>query len=108
MSIQTLASQEVAPKVPHARGPVILDVYQETCPPCRALEPRLVRVAQPHHAPMYLVDIHRDPPLADRFHIKSLPTILVLRDGRELQRLDGPSTDTQLRTAFEGSSGLHG
>ena len=108
MSIQTLTSQEVDTKVLHARGPVILDVYQETCPRCRALKPRLVRIAQPHHAPVYRVDIHCDPPVADRFHIKSLPTILVRRDGRELQRLDGPSTDTQLRTAFEGSSGLHG
>ncbi len=75
MSIQTLASQEGDTKVLHARGPVILDVYQETCPPCRALKPRLVRIAQPHHAPVYRVDIHCDPPVADRFHIKSLPTI---------------------------------
>ena len=60
MSIQTLASQEGDTKVLHARGPVILDVYQETCPPCRALKPRLVRIAQPHHAPVYRVSLGYD------------------------------------------------
>lgn len=106
MAIRTLAPEEVESKVLNARGSVILDFYQATCPPCRALEPRLVRVAQqyPHHAPLYRVDIDRDMTIADRFHVKSLPTVLILQDGRERQRLDGLITDTQLRTAFEESS----
>ena len=102
MPIRTLAPEEVDAKVLNASGPVILDFYQATCPPCRALETRLARITQqyPGHS-VYRVDIDRNMPVAERFHVQSLPTILVLHHGREVERLDGLITDAQLRSAFE-------
>ncbi len=109
MAIQTLTPEEVDVKLLNARGPVILDFYQAACPPCRALEPRLARIAQeyPHRVAVYRFDIEPDTAVADRFQVKSLPTVLILQDGRETQRLDGLITDDQLRTAFEQSSRAH-
>lgn len=108
MSIQTLNAEEVDAKVLHAGQPVILDFYQATCPPCRAIEPRLARVTQRYPGrTVYRVDIDRNMAVAERFHVQSLPTILVLHNGRALQRLDGLVTDAQLRAAFEQSSGAH-
>lgn len=75
-----------------------LDFYQASCPPCRALEPRLERVARQYQdrLPVYRVDIDRDMPVAERF-----PTILVVRGGREVARLDGLITDRDLTAAFD-------
>ncbi len=81
--IETLTSAETQTKVVHATGPVIVDFYQASCAPCRALEPRLRHVAQ-------------------RF--RAAPTSLVLRDGHEIERLDGLITESNLVAAFERAS----
>ena len=36
--------------------------------------------------PVYRIDMDHDMPLAERFGVKSIPTIVVLRAGRELER----------------------
>lgn len=52
---------------------------------------------------MYRVDLDRDMPLAERFGVKSIPTVLIVRDGREAARLDGLITDAELNAAFDGT-----
>jgi thioredoxin 1 len=100
---KTISSNEFELKVLQAQQPVILDFYQATCAPCRALEPRLERVAQQYagRIPVYRIDIDRDLSIADRLGVRSIPTVLVFREGREMERLDGLITEEQLRTAFE-------
>jgi thioredoxin 1 len=102
-TIQTITSSEFDAKVLQARGAVVLDFYQVTCAPCRALEPRLERVAQQYagRVPVYRIDIDRDLSIADRLGVQSIPTVLVFRGGKEIESLDGLITDQQLRTAFE-------
>lgn len=102
-SITTLTGAELSTSLPQAPGPVVLDFYQASCPPCHALEPRLERVAARYagRVPVYRVDIDRDLPVAERFGVMSLPTVLVLHGGREIERLDGLITEAQLRAAFE-------
>jgi thioredoxin 1 len=100
--IKTLASAEIQAKA-ETPGSVIIDFYQASCAPCRVLEPRLARVAERYRdaVPVYRVDIDRDLPIAKRFGVMSLPTVLVLHAGREVERLDGLITESDLTAAFE-------
>ena len=50
---------------------------------------------------MYRVDIDRDMPIAERFGIKSIPTVLLVRGGGEVARLDGLITDQDLTEVFD-------
>ncbi len=106
--IQAISRADVEAKVLQARGPVAVDFYQATCPPCRVLEPRLERVAQAYRGrlPVYRVDIDRDLQVAERFGVMSIPTVLVVRAGKEVERLDGLITEAQLRQAFEQALGV--
>ncbi len=101
--IETLESHEVESRVLQARGPVALDFYGESCPPCRALEPRLEKVASRFEGrlPVFRVDAERDLSVAEGFGVISLPTVLVFRDGREVERLDGLIKEDDLTSAFE-------
>lgn len=101
--IEVLTSTELQAKALEAPGPIVLDFYQASCAPCRALEPRLERAAGRHRdaVPVYRVDIDRDPPIAERFRVMSLPTVLVLHAGREVERLDGLIREGDLEAAFE-------
>jgi len=102
-AVTTITASDVDTKVLKASGTAALDFYQASCPPCRALDPRLERIAQ-HYAdrlPVYRVDIDRDLAVAERFGVASIPTVLVFRRGREVARLDGLITDRDLVTAFD-------
>jgi thioredoxin 1 len=102
-SIQTLTSGEIQPRVIEAPGPVALDFYQESCPPCRVLEPRLERVAAKYEGRLsvYRVDVDRDLAVAESYGVMSLPTVLVLREGKEVERLDGLIREADLTAAFD-------
>lgn len=102
-SITTITSSEFESKVLQVQQAVILDFYQATCVPCRALEPRLEAVAQQYagRIPVYRIDIERDLSITEHLGVTSIPTILVFRNGNETERLDGLITDQQLRMAFE-------
>lgn len=100
-AVTTVTVQELDAKL--SQGPAALDFYQASCPPCRALEPRLERVAAQYRGrlPVYRIEIDRDMPVAERFGVKTIPTILMLAAGREVERLDGLITDHALQAAFE-------
>lgn len=102
-SIQTITASDFEAKVLEASGPVLLDFYQATCPPCRVLEPRLERIARQYvgRVQIYRIDVERDLSIATRLGVKSIPTIMVFRDGKERERLDGLITREQLQAAFE-------
>ncbi len=102
-TIEVLTHSELESKVIAAPGPVVLDFYQASCAPCRALEPRLERIARQYagRLPVYRVDIDRDLAVAERFGVRSIPTVLVLRAGKERERLDGLIREADLAAAFE-------
>ncbi len=104
--VETVTSDDMESKVFRVRGPVVLDFYQASCPPCHVLEPRLERVAAQYRGrvPVFRVDIDRDMALAERFQVMSIPTVLVLRDGREAECLDGLIHEPDLAAAFERAS----
>lgn len=102
-SIETLTSGEIRPKAIEAPGPVALDFYQESCPPCRLLGPRLERVAAKYGSRLsvYRVDVDRDLAVAEGHGVMSLPTVLVLRDGKVIEHLDGRIREADLVAAFD-------
>jgi len=104
--VETVTSDDIESKLLRVHGPVVLDFYQASCPPCHVLEPRLERVAAKHRGrvPVFRVDIDRDMAVAERFKVMSIPTVLILRDGREVERLDGLINEPDLAAAFERAS----
>ncbi len=108
MTIQPLTERDLEARVLKAVGPVMVDFFQATCPPCRVLEPRLEQLArQPgREVPVYRVDIDRDLAIAERFAVKSIPTVLVMYRGKEVERLDGLITQDGLAGAFARAASL--
>lgn len=73
------------------KGFVLLDFGARWCGPCRLIEPRLENLARQHRKTVafYKIDIDDSPVTADRFKVKIVPTIILLKDGVEIDRLVG-------------------
>ena len=53
------------------------------------MKPILDGLAEHYQIPLRYVDVEDDRDVADRYLVKSMPTLVVLRDGREVGRIVG-------------------
>jgi len=72
-------------------GITVFDFTAAHCGPCRTLAPILEALAVEYagRARVVAVDVDREPMLAERFLVRSMPTLVVWRDGREVGRIVG-------------------
>lgn len=77
--------------VAHDDIPVLVDVWAPWCGPCRAMAPMFERAAQQLEPKVRLLKLNSDtaPTLSSRLNISGIPTLLLLRGGREVARNAG-------------------
>lgn len=74
-----------------ARGVTLLDFTAPWCGPCHALAPMLGELAAAYagRARIAAIDVQDHPAIAQAFRVTSMPTLVLVRDGREVGRLVG-------------------
>jgi len=71
--------------------PVLLDLWAPWCGPCLSLAPAIEQLASELAGKVKVAKLNIDesPSTAARFGVRSIPTMLVFKDGREVDRLVG-------------------
>lgn len=102
-----LTDRSFGPKVLGSSRPVVVEFSAPWCPGCRAAEPFLRRAAVEYGgvAVIATIDTDRFSYWANRFRVRALPTVLLVKDGRVVGRFEGGPSEPLL-TDWLGSSML--
>lgn len=85
--------------------PVLVDMWATWCGPCRMVSPALERIATDRRGRIKLakVDVDAAPRLSQRFEIRAVPTLMVVRDGEVIARQAGAAPEPALRTWLDAA-----
>ena len=95
---QAIASKkEFDELVSASSGTCLVDFWAPWCGPCQALAPILLSAEKKASGiGFYQVNVDDTPELAQVFHVSSIPTLIVFRYGKEIQRTLGILSEAQI------------
>lgn len=82
---------------------VLLDFYADWCGPCRMVSPLVDEIADENS--QYLVgkiNVDQEPELAQTFGVSSIPTLVVMKDGKVVSQSVGAMPKPQILAMLEG------
>lgn len=83
--------------------PVLVDFWAEWCAPCKVLMPLLKKIAEEYQGELMLakVDCDIEQDIVARFGIRSLPTVVLFKDGQPVDGFTGAQPESAIRTILE-------
>lgn len=92
-------------KVVNGQGLTIVDFWAEWCAPCRMIAPILDELAQEYAGRVTVAKLNVDenPRTAARFGIRSIPTLLIFKEGERIDQVIGAVP----RTVIQSKIGPH-
>ncbi|HEC34078.1 MAG TPA: thioredoxin [Chloroflexi bacterium] len=78
-------------EVLQASLPTLVDFWAEWCGPCKMIAPAVEEVAREHdgHLKVVKMDVDANPNTPARLGIMGIPTLILFKDGKEVERLVG-------------------
>lgn len=105
VSVKTASFEAEVLKWP---GLVLVDFWADWCAPCRTLTPVLEEIAKERAGRLKIVKINteEEPGLAAKFKIRSIPSLLLFRDGKLIDQVAGARSKQELTGWIDTSSYL--
>lgn len=90
MSVIQINQENFAQEVLHSDKPVLLDFWASWCGPCRMIAPVLEEVAAERpDVKVCKVNVDEEQELAISYHVSSIPTLLVFKNGQVVKQSVG-------------------
>ena len=99
MSVLKLTKENFEQEVLHAEEPVLVDFWAPWCGPCRMVSPLVDQVAKEvtGKAKVGKVNVDEQPELANAFQVMSIPTLVVLKNGKVVKISVGAKGKEQIK-----------
>lgn len=90
MSIVTVNKDSFEAEVLKAEGTVLIDFFADWCGPCKMLSPVIDEIAEEQReVKVCKINVDQEPELAMRYGVMSIPTLVVIRGGNEVNKSVG-------------------
>ena len=98
-----VTDQTFAAEVLQAEGPVLVDLWAEWCAPCRAIAPILEELESDFGGRLKIakVNVDENPETAGNLQVRSIPTLLLYKDGEIVDSAIGVQPKAKLARLVE-------
>lgn len=89
-------------EVINKKGVVVVDFYATWCAPCKMLAPVLEELqGELSEAKIFKVDVDKSPKVSNEYSIQNIPTIMIFKDGKAVDKKVGFMPKDVLKEAIE-------
>lgn len=94
---------ELEAKLASSSKPIIMDFWASWCVPCMTTKPILEKLSREFANKVEFIPINADDSreILERHHVFGIPTVITLRDGKEVGRATGANNEANYRLMFE-------
>ena len=100
---QTLSDSNFDESVIKSKVPVLVDFWAEWCGPCRMIAPTVEALAEDYQGKITVgkLNVDDNPNTATQFGIRSIPTLLLFKDGDVVESVVGMVDKSRLQAAVD-------
>ena len=101
--ILTLTEDNFDEEIKNVQGPILVDFWASWCQPCKMVTPSLEQLSEEYvgKASVAKVNVDEHGDLANRFGVRSIPTLIVFRDGKVVDQMVGAAPKAELKRLLE-------
>ena len=97
MSVRNITKENFESEVINADKVVLLDFFATWCGPCRMVGPVIEQIAEENEDIIVgKIDVDKESDIASRFQVYSIPTLVVMKDGKVLKAEAGAKSKDQI------------
>ena len=98
-----ITDRNFAEEVEKSPLPVLLDLWAAWCGPCRIIAPTVDQLAKEFSGKVRVgkLDVDANQMTAARFNVQSIPTLLILKNGKEIDRIIGVQSKEAIAQRLE-------
>ena len=102
MAVMTITKENFEKEVLDSREQVLLDFWASWCGPCRMVSPIVDEIAEEvTDKKVGKVNVDEQPELAERFGVMSIPTLVVMKNGKIAQQAVGARPKSDILAMLE-------